>query len=343
MEFKINPAAYANMFPVPSFLVDDNIRLASAVQLKAALYLYRHAMAGENVTCAQIAKATGYSEEDIVDAMIFWVERGAVIKFDEQAPALNPIPSVPAATQNAQILPQTQVPAEEKKTVPVITASKPSHEQIAIRCTECEQFKQLFAEAQQKLGKTIGYEGQATLIMLHDSYGLPIEVILMLIEYAVSKGKTGYSYLANLGKVWAEREIDSYEAAEAYIEEQNSTDSLWNRFRSLTGVKNANPTTKQRRFFSSWNIELGFDCDMIYLAYEISIEKTEKMSLAYMDKVLKNWHSKGIKTPVDVQNEQEQWANSKKPKQTKAKEQSSSSYDLAAFAKKGLNLKFENK
>lgn len=343
MEFKINPAAYANMFPVPSFLVDDNLRLASAVQLKAVLYLFRHQMAGENVTCAQIANATGYSEEDIVDAMIFWVERGAVVKFNGQMPQPEPIAAEPASAVKAPFELQTQKQPEEKKTVPIITASKPSHEQIAIRCSECEQFRQLFAEAQQKLGKTIGYEGQATLIMLHDSYGLPIEVILMLIEYAVSKGKTGYSYLANLGKIWAEREIDSYEAAEAYIEEQNSTDSLWNRFRSLTGVKNANPTTKQRRFFSSWSASLGFDCDMIYLAYEISIEKTEKMSLAYMDKVLKNWHSKGIKTPVDVQNEQEQWASAQKPKQQKKEEKSSSSYDLAAFEKKGLNLKFESK
>ncbi|MGN1419771.1 MAG: DnaD domain protein, partial [Acutalibacteraceae bacterium] len=172
------------------------------------------------------------------------------------------------------------------------------------------------------------------------------EVILMLIEYAKSKGKTGFAYISNLGRSWSEREIDSIEAVEAYIEEQNSTDEMWREFRSLTGVKNANPTTKQRNYFSVWKNELGFDCEMIYLAYEISIEKTEKMSLAYMDKVLKNWHKNGIKTPVDVQKEQEQWASqtqkSKKSKPAEKPAQSDSSYDLDAFAKKSLKLKYQN-
>ncbi|MGN1419188.1 MAG: hypothetical protein ACI4W6_07650, partial [Acutalibacteraceae bacterium] len=176
MEFKINPAAYSNMFPLPSVIVDENIRLASAVQLKAVLYLFRHSMAGENVTCAQIAKATGYAEEDIVDAMIFWVERGIAVK-ENGVIKLAPIQS-PACEQEKKSESKEKNNTPKSVAAPIPPVSKPSHEQIAIRCSECAQFSALFAEAQQKLGRTIGYEGQATLIMLHDSYGLPIEVIL---------------------------------------------------------------------------------------------------------------------------------------------------------------------
>ena len=232
---------------------------------------------------------------------------------------------------------------KEEKIVEVIPVTKPTHEQIAARCEECEQFRHIFEEAHIKLNKTIGYEGQATFIMLHDSYGLPFEVILMLIEYAVIKGKTGFAYLANLGRIWAENEIDTLEAAESYIEEQTGVDAVWKEFRELSGVKNQNPTTKQRNFFNIWKKEYGFDVDMIFKAYEISVENTEKMSLQYMDKILKNWHDKGVKTPADAEKLKEdfQAGKSKGKKDNKPEVHSDdSSYDLDAFAKKAARLKF---
>ena len=41
-----------------------------------------------------------------------------------------------------------------------------------------------------KLGRTIGTGDQSSLILLHDYYGLPIEVILCICEYAGTKGKS---------------------------------------------------------------------------------------------------------------------------------------------------------
>ncbi|MCM1508403.1 MAG: DnaD domain protein [Ruminococcus flavefaciens] len=344
MEFIINPAVYSGVFPLPNILVDENIKLASTIQLRVILYFYRHTAMGENVSCKQIAEAIGKDREDVEDAMLFWLERDLVAKSGEAI-------SFTAPSANVDKPPKVEPPisdtpakkAETKKQVAELPIMRPSLEQITIRCQECADFRDLFAEAQQKLGKTIGYEGQSILIMLHDSYGLPIEVILMLLEYAVSKGKSDYRYIANLGKKWSENDIDTYEAAEQYIEQQSGTDALWSEFRALTGVKSANPTTKQRRFFNVWRTEYEFDAQMIYLAYEISVDNTEKMSLEYMDKVLKNWHEKGIKTPVDVGKEQKEWANSKKKSKNspaKQKSSSSASYDLDAFAKKSIGLKY---
>lgn len=336
--------AYSGMmFSLPSSIVDENICLASAVQLKAILYLFRRSALGESVTCAQIAKAIRYDEEDVADAMIFWLEKGLVIKADDDfASAFTKEVSGSQNNNPPTGLPLNPPKEQPKKIVADIPVSKPSHEQVAIRLEECAEFRELFAEAQTKLGKTIGYDGQSTLIMLHDSYGLPIEVILMLIEYSKNIGKTGYSNLASLGRKWAENDIDTLEAAESYIEEQTGVDALWNEFRKLTGAKNLFPTTKQRRFFSAWKGSYGFDVEMIYLAYERSIENTEKMSLPYMEKVLKSWYEKGIKTPVDVEAQDKKWAEQKKPSKTKA-EKDAPSYDLDAYAKSSVHLKYKKK
>lgn len=338
MEFKINPAVMGNMFALPSVIADENLKLASAVQLKSILYLFRHQMMGESVTCQEIADATGYDREDVVDAMIFWQERGVAVKDTEETLTFTPIAS------KAENVPEPKLKkVKEEKKVEVIPVTKPTHEQIAARCEECKEFRHLFEEAHIKLNKTIGYEGQSTLIMLHDSYGLPLEVILMLIEYAKIKGKTGFAYLANLGRIWAENEIDTLEAAEGYIEEQTGIDAVWKEFKELSGVKNQNPTTKQRNYFNIWKKEYGYDVDMIFKAYEISVENTEKMSLQYMDKILKNWYDKGVKTPMDAEKLKADF----KSKKTKSKKEQkpevhseNSSYDLDAFAKKAVGLKF---
>lgn len=340
MEFKINPAVMGNMFALPSVIADENLKLASAVQLKAILYLFRHQMMGEGVTCQETADAIGYDREDIVDAMIFWQERGVVVRDTEQILEFTPIVPEKKEAPKPKLKKEK---TEKEKIVEIIPVTKPTHEQIAARTEECEQFRHLFEEAHIKLNKTIGYEGQATLIMLHDSYGLPLEVILMLIEYAKIKGKTGFAYLANLGRIWAENEIDTLEAAEAYIEEQTGIDSVWKEFTELSGVKTRNPTTKQRGFFSVWTKEYGFDVDMIFKAYEISVENTEKMSLQYMDKVLKNWNDKGVKTPAEAENERESFQSKKTKTRKESKPEvhsENSSYDLDAFAKKAVGLKF---
>lgn len=346
MEFKISSAACENMFAVSAKVTDESLRLASGVQLKVILYLFRHGIAGNTVAAEEIAQAIGRDLEEITDALIFWQERGVAQRTDRKAETQQPKVQAVAVSQPEPALPKTvQQEKKSEKKVAEIPIVMPSHEQVAARCTECADFRLLFAEAQSKLGKTIGYDGQAVLIMLHDSYGLPIEVILMLIEYAKSKGRTGYSYISKLGKSWAEKEIDTLEAAESYIERQSGVDELWSQFRSMSLVKNAQPTTKQRRFFETWKNAYGFDAQMIYCAYEISIEQTEKMSVEYMDKVLKSWSERGIRTPDDVKKDNENWAKSKGKKKSEprgsAQESGKSSYDLTDFEKRSIGLKYK--
>lgn len=98
-----------------------------------------------------------------------------------------------------------------KKELPDIVPSRPTAAEIAQRAEESADIKFLLLETQNKLGRTIGYDGQCTLLMMHDTYGIPVEVILMIIEYAVSIGKSSFHYIASIGKDWGEREIDTIE------------------------------------------------------------------------------------------------------------------------------------
>ena len=348
MNYKINPLAFTGIFAVPTAVVDDNLRLTSALQLKTLLYMLRHAT-DVNISLADISRATGYDEADIDDALIFWTERGLLIKGDsaptppvtvkaqEPAPAA---PAVPAPTVNP-------APVQTVKKVEEIPVTKPSHEQVATRLNESEELRLLFAEAQNILGKTVGYDGQSTLIMMHDSYGLPVEVILMAIEYNKNKGKTGFAAISKTGREWSELEIDSIEGAIEYIEQHTVVDETWNKLRSMTEITNKNPTQKQKRFLTAWVKEYGFNTDMIYFAYEESVDNTGKVSFEYMDKVLSSWHKNGVKTPQDIQREKMKWqqqkskaAPTKSIKQKPPGERREPTFDVSDFTRKATNIKF---
>lgn len=344
MDYKINPFAYKNIFAVPQQIVDDNIRLASVIQLKVILYMLRHS--DKELSAEDISVALGYDKTDIEDAMIFWSERGLLIKDDSQA---KPVMHIEAVTEVKIEKAEEPKPVAVKK-VSDIPISRPSYEQIAVRLQECREFSELFAEAQKALGKTIGYDGQSVLIMMHDSYGLPFEVILMAVEYSVSQKKTGFSSIAKVGKLWSENGIDTLEGAMEYIEEHNIVNETWNKLRSLTDITNRVPTEKQRKLLTCWIKEYGYDADMIYYAYEETINATGKFSLPYMDKIIRNWHEKGVKTPMDIQKEKARWAEERQSKQTKKKPQNKNipallqdepSYDIDAFTRKAIGLKYK--
>lgn len=338
MEFKINPAEICNVFVVPASVVDEDLRLAGSAQLKVLLWTLRHSK-HENATVQELSDELGLDKADVLDAMQFWLDRGVLLKQGE-APALQANTKPPAKSGGRAAVTPIPIPApvqaEAKPAVAELPMSKPSLEQIAVRCKESRELRDLFEEVQKQLGRTIGYEGQSVLVMMFDTYGLPMSVILMAVEYAVSQGKTSMKYISSIGKLWCDKEIDTLEKALEFIDEMNSCDGIWERFRQLTGLKNPKPTTSQRGYLITWTKQFGYGIDMIYLAYEEMVDRTQKFSMQYIDRILANWHSQGVKTPDDVEKAKLNYKNSAASSKVRTfpKNGADASYDLDEYERK---------
>ena len=317
MAYSINPAVFGSMFAVPSQVVDNNIKLASASQLKTLLWIFRHA--SEPVNPAVISKETGYGESDIVDALTVLCEWG-VLSSDGKVITPLPVPEAPAAD-------------EAKKELPELAPVKPTYEQVVTRCKESPDIANMFSDIEGLLGKTLGYDSQCILLMMHDQYGLPVEVIYMLITHCVSIGKSNLAYIAKVGKTWGENEIDTIEKADEQIRILNSCISLWKEFARMAGIQNPRPTTSQSAYLKTWSAEMKFGVDMIYLAYEETLDHSGKISFAYMNKVLAGWHQKGLRTPEDVEKDKQAF----REKNAK-KADTSTSYDMNEFNRRANQL-----
>ena len=314
------PAVFGSMFAVPSQAM-DYIKLASASQLKTMLWIFRNA--SEPIDPERISKEIGYKPSDIDDALVALCEWGLLTSDNNTvAPMPTPVKTEAAAQP-------------EKKELPELVTVKPTYEQVVNRCKESPEIANMFQDIQQLLGKTIGYDGECILLMMHDQYGLPVEVIYMLVNYCVSIGKTGFAYISKVGKDWGEKEIDTIEKADEQINILNTCTGAWKEFAKMTGIQNPRPTASQSAYFKTWTIEMKFNVEMIYMAYEEMVNHTSKISFSYMNKILSNWYSKGIKTPDDIEREKLEYRKATEKKPTASQ---TASYDMDEFNRRANQL-----
>lgn len=331
MSYSVNFSLFKSVFAVPTDIVDKHIRLANEHQLKVLLWILRNSP--DNPDIDKMCEALKINKSDASDYLQYWVLTGVLGNNGDKA-ASQQITSSSNIEKTDSKKTETAPPA---KTSP----SKPSSAEIVSRLDESPEIRHLFNEAQIKLGRTIGYDGQCTLLLLHDHYGLPAEVIFMMIDYCVSIGKSNNGYLEAVGKDWGTREIDTLDKAAEQITILRNSNSVWKEFSAYAGISNPRPTIKQTEFIRKWTNEYKFKSDMIILAYEEMANHTTKLSMGYIDRILTNWHLKGFKKPEDIENdvpEQKETAN-------KTKKTNAASYDLDKFNERSLHseLKYERK
>jgi DnaD/phage-associated family protein len=335
MTYTIKSSCLKDTFTVPNIIADKHLRLASGDQIKVLLFALRKSPV--SITADEAAKFLKLDISDVDDCLQYWVLTGILNEGDEinKAPA-EPVKYVPKASN--ENVARTHI----EQNVP-IEFSKPSSAEIAERVSESPKIANLFREIQQKLGKTIGYEGQCTFIMLHDYYGLSPEVLFMMVDYCVSIGKTGYSYIAAVGKSWSEQEVDTIEKAADKIASLNSVEKFWKTFSAETGINTPRPTAKQIAYIETWTNELKMDYSLIVKAYEDMAEHTGKLSFSYMNKILESWHSKGFKTITDIENFEKSRTNSNTL--LKSGNSQTPSYSIEEYRRKSdtKTLKYERK
>lgn len=326
--YRIDPSCYGAMFPLPAKAADICLQEASENEIKVLLHLFCSPENGISVD--GLSSALHLSADAVLSALDFWVAHG-VLQFCDERGNTKFVPRsasgapVPAKSPAAPAAPAAKpaVPDASELTIP-----KPTMEQIGARLSEDATVRSLFLEAQQILGRTFGLDLQSTLLALYDTYGLSKEVILTLLQHLAGKGRGSTANILKLGRIWAQREIETLDDANAYIQSDEAASGLYRSLAAAVGLANPRPTTKQTAYLLAWH-ELGFSADMVIKAYEEMADRTGKVSFGYMDKILRGWHAQGLKTPEAVEKSRQAAAAARK-----ASGGRKTSYDLEEALKK---------
>ncbi len=173
---------------------------------------------------------------------------------------------------------------------------KPSYRasEISRALKENPRMSQMYKMAQQILGKTLSSADTELLYSFHDYYGLPVEVILVLLEYYTSRGKRSMKYMEKEVGKWASAGINTIKKAKAYIEKREEFLSYASRVRTIMGIQERRLSTRELTFINQWQSEWNMSLDMVKAAFELTVDQTGKLSFAYMNKILESWAKKNI-------------------------------------------------
>ena len=180
-------------------------------------------------------------------------------------------------------------------------------EQDVLRCMDTDpNFRRLYGEVQRRLGRTLTTEELKILLGFVRYLGLQEDVICVLVSFcqerARQRGSLRNPSLRTIEKEaysWAEQGIDTLEAAAAYIHRQNVLHSRMHTLLRILQIHGRSLTAAEEKYARQW-LEMGFDDDVIRMAYERTCLNTGGLNWAYMHKILHRWKDAGFKSAEDV-------------------------------------------
>lgn len=294
-EFCLNLGNWNAIFAVPCAVVDRHIKMAGSAQLKVLLWVLRHA--GEECSVEAIASALGFAAADVCDAMQYWIEAGLVSSREGRLePGLAPAEIPPAGAPVAE--PAVQA-AEKDAPAAKPLRDKPrqlSQAEIAARINGADEIKFLADTAELVFGRPLSTPELGRLIDCHDWYGLPVDVLIMAIQYAQSIHKCNMNYIEKMAANWAEQEIVTHERAERRIRELDARRDAWNQVVECLGMERRPPSEAEGAAAERWITQWKFPAEMIQEAYNRCVDSTGKIRISYMNKIMERWHAEGILT-----------------------------------------------
>ncbi len=285
MGYALQLGPWSSVFAVPGALVDRYIQTASGDQLKVILWLLRNNE--RSYSAEEIAAAIGLHSMDVESAIQFWVQNSLLQR--EDAPLATALRPATTAAPTA--------PAQPVHTAAPRRMLRPDGLYISERVEASPTIRRLVEEAEAMLGKTLSPALSGTLIQAHEDYGLPCEVILMLVAYANKIGRANTSYIESTVRNWADSNILSIEAAEEKLRELDETAVAWKRCESAFGMTSRRaPSRNEGQYAHRWVLEWNMPDELLNEAYNRCVDNTGKVNMKYINAILERWHNAGIRT-----------------------------------------------
>ena len=202
-------------------------------------------------------------------------------------------PGGPAAnrTQDPQKMPPGSSPE-----IPVYTVAD-----VQRAAESAADFRGLLDEAAKRLGRLLSGNDMMVLFGLYDYLGLPPEVILVIINWCTQELERRYGpgkrpTLRQIEKeayIWQERGILTLELAEKHVQDRLDRRKESSRIQRFLGIRDRLLSPTEEKYIQAW-IDMGFTPEAVGEAYDRTILKKKELVWPYMNRILENWHKRGL-------------------------------------------------
>lgn len=166
-------------------------------------------------------------------------------------------------------------------------------------------------EAQRLVGKVFNTHEIGILVGMVDYIGFDENSVLLILSYLTKHGKKSLHYAEKVAFGLYDEGITTTEALEACFRKRDEDLSVENAVRAMFGMTGRALTTNEKKYLDSWIKVMGFDIEVIRMAYDITVDKTHEPTPKYANSILESWYSKGLRTRADVEEAQKEYASKK--------------------------------
>ncbi len=279
-----------NSFEIKFDFMENWGRFAKGEYLQVYLYiLYIWEKDKKIPIAAELAKKLDRDRDTIENAIDFWITAGVLQKHGKSY--------IIASEKTIQEVNKKSSGASKSglRERPSYTAAE-----IDAVASKNKEIDILFKQAEEILDRILSPSDFELIYSFVDWLGLPVEVVIMLLQYAQSRGKTAKRYLETVAIDWADKGIDNYESAEEYIRKIELKLSNEGKIRGILGIYDRALTQTEKKYISMWSFEKDIPAELVAEAYDRTVTATGKLSWAYMNKILLNWCDEGVKTVDEV-------------------------------------------
>lgn len=268
-----------NVTPVSNTFIEKYMPNARGEYVKVYLLGLKYCVCGEpGINSSMMASILHLLETDVINAWNYWNDEN-VVKL---------IPLDNKGNFNIQFLNLSDNFEEKDENVNLLSELNK------------DSIKGMLQDIEKLLGRTLSPKEMTVYIGWQNDFNFSPELILLLIQYCVSKGKTDYRYIEKLAISWHDSNIKSVEDAQIYIKKH---EDKWIKIRKILnylGIKDPEIMKPQEKILDKWITTYNFPTDVILRACDICFERINKSDFKYIDAILTNWFKSGIKTVSDI-------------------------------------------
>lgn len=345
---------------ISNFFIDYYMTEANGEFVKIYLYLVRLLNSGRAITVAEMADHFHLSQEDICQAIRYWIKQGILrleYTTDKILTGITMLPLTPKAPDrgNTSLLSlleedidaPTQIDQTPPKRKGRGTAAKPVYaesaaaEEIKDSATipkkvsykaafieekkNDEDFGNLLYQTETYFAKPLTQSDINTLLYIYEELCFSPDLMEYLVEHCVSIGKKSCRYIEAVALDWYKNGITSVKEAKNAAQNYNT---IYLSVLKQLGIQRRVPTPAETAYIDTWYNTFAFDKNIIMEACRRAVTSNpHSANLHYVNGILENWHKQNVRSLSDIQVLDKKWETEKKRKATSGKASSGSQFN----------------
>ena len=288
---------------IPDVFFTEYLSMASGDFIKVYLCLIFLGKYNKEIKINDLSKKLNISFSTIQEALSFWEEQGVITK-----------------KLNGYILNSLQEIELHKSYVPNLTLSPDKVKQNAK--------SQYRAKAIESINNTY-FQGimspswYSDIDLWFKKYGFDEQVMVALFNFCFNRSALNKFYVQKIAEDWANNKIHTFDDLEKYSSKRESMAKARKDISKKLG-RYGNLTQFEEEYIDKWMLNYNYNMDVINIALKKTTSKANP-SFDYLDKLISDWHDRGLKNVAEVEKFLEEFKQ--KNKTTKEYEKKATNYN----------------